>query len=113
MKAEFKKLKAQEARLRLKLYYALRRVPDNPKAKRVGLHAFVLRFKDLGKNWSVDFHDHKAQGRWLAKKILTVGSPMAFLADIVDEGRYWDPEERRTRYFAPEVVKHVVSITDG
>lgn len=103
-------IKAEMDRLREELARELLAVPDNPKIRRLAANAFVISSADLGSNWSPDFHDHKAQGRWLADAVLRAVDPIEFLNDVVLYGKARDSAEKRVRYFAPEVAAYVKSL---
>ena len=48
-------------------------LPDNPRIKRLSPQAFIVSSKDLGDNWTVAYHDYKAQYRLVVEAISGTG----------------------------------------
>ena len=59
--AELNRHTVEMSRLIESLQEQIRNLPDNPRINRISPHAFTLSSKDLGTNWSVEFHDFKKQ----------------------------------------------------
>ena len=97
------------AQLRKKLADDIRKIPDNPKIRRMGPNCFVISSSNLGTDWTPWFHDWPAQAAWLADVIEKHSEdPVAVLRQIARDGTFRKGDE--TKRFAPEVCKHVADL---
>jgi len=81
-------------------------LPDNPRINRIGDrgNCFVMSSKDLGDNWTPEYHDFKWQYNkiveWINK--FTAKRAIDILEEIVRRGSV--RISKRTYYFHPDVV---------
>jgi len=99
----------QEAihKIKEELQAAISALPDNPSIKRLGHGAFTISSKDLGNNWTPEFHDFKIQYGILITLIdKTQPDKLAnVLTEVINNGKLRDKDRNRTVYFHPEVIK--------
>jgi len=101
--------------IRQKLNDLIMNLPDNPKIHRLSdkVNCFVLRFKDLGNNWSPFFHDFKLQYKMLVEIIDSTDAIHVNqkLEDIIEKESYF--KDDHTYKFNPAVIEHLTSIYGG
>lgn len=101
-------LEAMRARHIKELQDSLMAMRENPEITRISSRCFTIRFSALknGEPWTVEFHDWKAQAKWLAERIETKENVLGWLIEIVKKGSVY--EQGHTHYFAAEVREHIL-----
>ncbi len=110
-----REFEAKQRRIVQGLQQVLASAPDNPKIHRLDSRCFVLRFKDLGSNWSPEYHDWRSQYQYISDLFTThsLGTALRLVVIVIRKGKLRIPSERHTKYFAPEVRKYLRSLYVG
>jgi len=103
----------QVERVKLGLIEAIEKLPDNPRISRLGSNTFEMSSKNLENNWSVLYHDFKAQHRKLGKIIRRQELPQIapVLMGIVERGTF--PGKSGTVKFHPLVIRNIKALMEA
>ena len=103
----------QTERIRIRIAIGIRFLPDNPRINRLNDRCFILQFKDLGCNWTPEYHDFKRQYNLLSQAI-GAKSPAAlteFLKTVVQKGAF-KVNSYHTVKLHPDVIGHLRSFLE-
>ena len=108
--AEVERHNAEMRRLVSAFRARIESLPDNPRIRRLGQNCFVGSFSDMGRSWSAEHHDFKAQYRHLSE--IVGRSPeraVQLVRDAVESEsiRVGDSGRRFTVALHPDVVGHL------
>jgi len=110
LQAEMQRHEAEKTRLLTALQQQITSLPDNPAIQRckTNPHCFVISFKELGLNWSVEHHDFVFQYREIAKQAQTANDPFKCLQRIAHAGFILiGHKPKYTVRLHPLVIKHI------
>ena len=90
-------------------------LPDNPRINRLSGkgNCFIIQFKNLGNNWSPEFHDFKIQYKKIVEMIdkLELESILPFLKKVIEDGFIYISSgnfDRKYKFtFNPEVIEFI------
>jgi hypothetical protein len=101
----FDEARDQLGKLLKELQTTIDALPDNPRIQRIGAgKAFSISSKDLGGNWSVFYHDFRAQYQEIIKELDSRGPFTALnrLTEIID-----NQQIKSGQKLHPDVVSHL------
>ena len=90
------------------LVQQVRSLPDNTRAKRVASHCLIVSSKDLGGNWSAEFHDFQKQYELLIEMMVRVPADKALqiMRDAAEKGAI-KQDGFYTVKLHPDVIAHL------
>ncbi len=100
------------ARIKREIKTKVASLPDNPRIKRLpGIErCFTISNKDLGNNWSPEYHDFREQYRFICDQITRVHFTkiIPFLKRIIEKGVIYETNTTRTRHtFHPDAIEYL------
>ena len=98
-------------RLRAQITAKIKSLPDNPRIRRLSDRCFILQSKDLGCNWTPEYHDFKRQYGLLSQCIerKRPETLLSFLKTTVQESSF-KVNNNYTVKLHPDVVGYLRSL---
>jgi len=98
-------------RIRIQIAARIKSLPDNPRIHRLSDRCFILQFKDLGCNWTPEYHDFKRQYGLLSQCIekRRPETLLSFLKTTVQE-RSFKVNNNYSVKLHPDVVGYLRSL---
>lgn len=114
VKNTIKEILQQMEDLKQQIIDNVREIPDNPKIKRISdkPSCFIVNFKDLGDNWSPEYHDSKYQTKTIINIIKerdNLNSIQNMFEEIVNKGVY-RVEPGHRMYFNNQVREYIKNL---
>lgn len=106
-----------EESLKAELSALIAGLPDNPRIHRLLPNCFVMSFKDMGRRWSPENHNFKAQYQAILGLLdgVPLGQGVQRVRSAIAEGsiRIANGGNSYTLHFHPDVIAHVEKALAG